>query len=45
LSVADELLKANETFVRNFTLGELSVRPARRLAVLACMDSRILIEH
>jgi carbonic anhydrase len=45
LSVADELLKANETFARNFTLGELSVRPARRLAVLACMDSRILFEH
>lgn len=45
LSVADELLTANETFARNFNLGELSVRPARRVAVLACMDSRILFEH
>ena len=45
MSVADELLKANETFARNFTLGELSVRPKRRVAVLACMDSRILFEH
>jgi len=45
LSVADELLKANETFARNFTLGELSVRPKRQVAVLACMDSRILFEH
>jgi carbonic anhydrase len=45
LSVADELLRANEEFARNFTLGELSVRPKRRVAVLACMDSRILFEH
>jgi carbonic anhydrase len=45
LSVADELLRANEAFARHFTLGELSVRPKRRVAVLACMDSRILFEH
>jgi carbonic anhydrase len=45
LSVADELLKANETFARNFTLGDLAVRPRRHVAVLACMDSRILFEH
>jgi carbonic anhydrase len=45
LSVADELLKANEEFARKFTLGELSVRPKRQVAILACMDSRILFEH
>jgi carbonic anhydrase len=45
LSVADELLKANEEFVRTFDLGALEVRPKRRLAVLACMDSRILFER
>ncbi len=45
MSVADELLKANEEFARAFTLGELSVRPRRHVAVLACMDSRILFEH
>jgi carbonic anhydrase len=45
LPVADELLKANEEFVRNFNLGDLAVRPRRRLAVLACMDSRILFER
>ena len=38
LSVADELLKANERFVKNFNLGNLAVRPRRRVAVLACMD-------
>jgi carbonic anhydrase len=45
LSVADELLKTNEEFARSFTLGELSVRPKRHVAVLTCMDSRILFEH
>jgi carbonic anhydrase len=45
LSVADELLSANEIFARSFNLGDLSVRPRRHAAVLACMDSRILFEH
>ena len=45
MSVADELLKANEEFVQNFNLGDLAVQPKRRLAVLACMDSRILFER
>jgi carbonic anhydrase len=45
LSVADELLKANEEFVKSFSLGNLAVRPKRRLAVLSCMDSRILFER
>jgi len=45
LSVADELLAANEIFARSFNLGDLSVRPRRHAAVLACMDSRILFEH
>jgi carbonic anhydrase len=45
LSVADELLKANQEFVKSFNLGELAVKPRRRVAVLACMDSRILFER
>jgi carbonic anhydrase len=45
LSVADELLKSNEEFVKNFNLGDLAVQPRRKLAVLACMDSRILFER
>jgi carbonic anhydrase len=45
LSVADDLLAANEVFARNFDLGDLKVRPRRHAAVLACMDSRILFEH
>ena len=45
MSVADELLKANTEFVKNFNLGDLAVKPRRRVAVLACMDSRILFER
>jgi carbonic anhydrase len=45
LSVADELLQANQEFVRGFNLGDLTVRPKRHVAVLACMDSRILFER
>ena len=45
MSVADELLAANEIFARSFNLGDLAVRPRRHAAVLACMDSRILFEH
>jgi carbonic anhydrase len=45
LSVADELLQANQEFVRSFDLGNLAVQPKRRVAVLACMDSRILFER
>ena len=45
MSVTDELLRANEQFVKSFNLGDLTVQPKRRLAVLACMDSRILFER
>ena len=45
MSVADELLLANRQFVTNFNLGDLAVQPRRRVAVLACMDSRILFER
>ena len=45
MSVADELLRANEQFVKSFNLGDLAVQPTRRVAVLACMDSRILFER
>jgi carbonic anhydrase len=44
VSVIDELLQANETFSRNFTFGQISHRPQRKVAVLACMDCRIPLE-
>jgi carbonic anhydrase len=45
VSAINELLKANQEFVKNFNLGGLSSHPRRRVAILACMDCRILFER
>ena len=37
----DELLANNAHFVERFRIGHLDVRPSRRLAIIACMDSRL----
>jgi carbonic anhydrase len=37
----DELLEHNRSFASTFADGELEVAPTRRLAVVACMDSRM----
>ena len=45
MSTTDELLHANERYAQNFNLGHLPMPPARKLAVLACMDARLTIEQ
>ncbi len=45
MSVVDETLKANEEYARTFTLGALPLPPARKLAILACMDARLTVEQ
>jgi carbonic anhydrase len=42
MSIADELIQANEAYAASFDKGHLPVRPGKRVAVVACMDSRIL---
>jgi carbonic anhydrase len=42
MSVTDDLLRANAEYARTFHRGDLPIRPARRLAIVTCMDSRIL---
>lgn len=42
MSVIDELLQANEEYAKNFDQGDLPMPPARRLAVVTCMDARIV---
>ncbi len=37
----DELLDHNRHFVERFTLGEMAPAPARKVAVVACMDTRL----
>lgn len=41
MGVIDEVLRANEQYVKNFTKGDLPTPPARKLAILACMDARL----
>ncbi len=41
MSVTDEVLLANQQYAANFKLGGLAMPPARKLAVLACMDARL----
>lgn len=37
----DETIKANEEYARDFAFGNLPMSPARKLAVVACMDARL----
>jgi len=41
MSVVPDFLKANETYAARFRKGDLPMPPARRVAVLACMDARL----
>src|SRR5436189_6328655 len=41
MSVTDDLLKNNEADARSFDKGSLALPPAKKLAVLACMDARL----
>ena len=41
MSVTDEFLQANEAYAAQFAKGDLPLPPARKTAVLACMDARL----
>ena len=41
MSTTDELLANAESYAGSFTKGELPLPPARKVAVLACMDARL----
>src|SRR6476659_1170696 len=45
MSVIDEVLQNNLKYADQFTLGHLPMTPARKLAVLACMDARLTVEQ
>jgi carbonic anhydrase len=45
MSVIDEVLQNNKKYAEQFTLGHLPMPPARKLAVLACMDARLTVEQ
>ena len=41
MSVTDELLHNNEAYAASFEHGDLPLPPAKKLAVVACMDARL----
>jgi carbonic anhydrase len=41
MSVTDELLSNAEQYAANFDRGDLPLPPAKRVAILACMDARL----
>ncbi len=44
MSVVDQTLRANGAYAKDFKHGDLAIPPARKLAVLACMDARLSVE-
>ena len=45
MSTIDEVLGANEHYAQHFTLGHLALPPTRQLAVVACMDARLMVDQ
>ena len=45
MSAIDETLAANKRYAQVFFLANLPVPPARKLAVVACMDARVTVEE
>ena len=41
MTIIDSLLKANEEYAQTFNKGNLPLPPAKKLAVVACMDARL----
>jgi carbonic anhydrase len=41
MSTTDDLLQNNERFAEGFDKGDLPLPPARKIAVVACMDARL----
>ncbi len=42
MSVIDELVNANRTYAERFDRGHLPMPPARHVAIVTCMDARIV---
>ena len=41
MSAIDEFLKNNESFAEGFDQGDLPLPPAKKVAIIACMDARL----
>ena len=45
MGIIDEVMKANEIYAENFKHRNLRTSPAKKLAVLACMDARLVLSQ
>ena len=45
MSTTNELLQANQRYAEKFDQGHLAMPPARKVAVVACMDARLTVEQ
>lgn len=45
MSAIDDAVKKNRDYARRFRSGHLAKPPARRLAIVACMDARLNVEQ
>jgi carbonic anhydrase len=45
MGIYEENLAANQQYAEKFTLGHLPMPPARKLAIVACMDARLTVEQ
>ncbi len=45
MGVYEEILEANRSYASSFNLAHLPMPPARKLAVVACMDARLTVEQ
>ncbi|MDQ3912123.1 MAG: carbonic anhydrase, partial [Actinomycetota bacterium] len=43
MSVTDDLLQNNERYAEAFDKGDLPLPPAKGVAVVACMDARLIV--
>ena len=45
MSATDDVVRNNEQYASGFDMGDLPLPPARKLAVVACMDARIVVSR
>jgi len=45
MSVTDGLLENNERYSQSFDKGDLPMPPSRKVAVVACMDARLVVSR
>lgn len=44
MSAIDDAIRANQNYSQGFNLANLAMPPARKLAIVACMDARLTLD-